>query len=1055
MARAVEMTTFEPLMTDEVEVELGGQRGAPRRGGRFYLNKMFLLGVACTAALVIVVLSIAVASLATHKHETVVACCEPPKASDAQDAPAPGPASGVAPPKASPPASAAKKAGPSPTPGAAGPTPTPSLNVTGGNGTRPGKAPGAAGEGEGEGGDDGGGGGEEEEEDPEAELGTKYAGLYNVYEDGEGSVYLAVDRFEVPFVITALLSKGDAEQFLLHMPATDTDHNWFQFRLGRFNNTVELVQPELEIRVAGASELRAAYTEGVWAGWVRSFSVYKELDLDDGGKAYVIEISNWIGYGMDVVDMGDFAKGRVARVAAFPHNLNFIVEAMGIRDSMLDEESTMPPLTGAGVTFSLGELPEVPMKARRADSRVGFFTSTYTNLDASPDESMRVSLINRWRLEKKDPTAAVSEPIRPITYHVDPTVPERWRPYIKKGVENWQKAFDAAGWPNAIRAVLPGSEDWPADYDAGDIRYSSISWAPALSSTYALGPHDVDPRTGEILNADIVFTHGWIRSWTREYSRQVAPAPGASSAAAYEALWRGAGGAGHARSLRAAHGPSGGHGHAHAHGRAMPPASDPAAFAAWLGAGNGTGGGWERGEARARGPRFRHRGRRLQHRHCERGRDEASPALLRAALLLDGALSSPADEIPEEYIGQALVEVAMHEVGHTLGLRHNFKASTGVPWHRLNDPAFAKQNGISSSVMDYHPANIQSDRSKQGDYYTRTVGVYDVMAISYGYSERDGDGASVRAATLDGTVLQEPPRLKEMLAGRAGDAAYGFSTDEDGPGPDGWDPHTSTWDLSSDPIAYYSDLIALCAAVRGEALQRATKAGGSGPSTPPSSPASAPRWRARGRTSPRGRGAPDPVTPVPPEQQRRALDLILQIATGPALAPLPAEFPRMVTRVGECVGLGIGQYCEGLAAPSPHLSALEMRMAVLRNLLGPARMLRLRDVAWARPADALTIQHVFDRALEATWGKKDAAKFEAPGTPLGRDLAMSFMEFCGRYLKVLPLFDPNAELEAALASTLWAIRSLLASPADPASPFVLSARIKIHQMNLWADQPAR
>jgi hypothetical protein len=107
----------------------------------------------------------------------------------------------------------------------------------------------------------------------------------------------------------------------------------------------------------------------------------------------------------------------------------------------------------------------------------------------------------------------------PITFYVDPTVPERWRAAFKAGVEAWRPAFEAAGHgPKAIRAVLPGEPEWPKDYDAGDIRYSSVSWIPDVDDTFALSPSVVDPRSGEILGSDIIFTHGWVKFWTNYLS---------------------------------------------------------------------------------------------------------------------------------------------------------------------------------------------------------------------------------------------------------------------------------------------------------------------------------------------------------------------------------------------------------------------------------------------------------------------------------------------------------------------------------------------------------
>lgn len=129
--------------------------------------------------------------------------------------------------------------------------------------------------------------------------------------------------------------------------------------------------------------------------------------------------------------------------------------------------------------------------------------STWLNHESQLIDT-RVEVVNRRRIV----------PNQPITYYIDPTVPERWRMAFKKGVEAWKPAFEAAGLgPNAIRGVLPNESAFPSDYRAGDMRYSTISWSVDVDSTFALGPAVVDPRSGEILKSDIIFTHGWLKSW--------------------------------------------------------------------------------------------------------------------------------------------------------------------------------------------------------------------------------------------------------------------------------------------------------------------------------------------------------------------------------------------------------------------------------------------------------------------------------------------------------------------------------------------------------------
>lgn len=131
----------------------------------------------------------------------------------------------------------------------------------------------------------------------------------------------------------------------------------------------------------------------------------------------------------------------------------------------------------------------------------GDLASNYTEMYPSAVEQVdaEVRLIVRKQL--------------PAVYYIDPSVPTKWQGAIKRGVENWQKAFDAAGIPGAVKAVLPSDADFPEDYNAADMRYSTISWSVSTDKVFAIGPATVDPRSGQVLNSDIVFAHGWVHSW--------------------------------------------------------------------------------------------------------------------------------------------------------------------------------------------------------------------------------------------------------------------------------------------------------------------------------------------------------------------------------------------------------------------------------------------------------------------------------------------------------------------------------------------------------------
>ncbi len=165
--------------------------------------------------------------------------------------------------------------------------------------------------------------------------------------------------------------------------------------------------------------------------------------------------------------------------------------------------------------YSMVMLPEKPMQPRLFDERVGYFTTRKMDYGKDEHRAPERRYITRWRLEKKDPNAALSEPVKPIVYWIDPATPVKWRPYLKSGVESWQAAFEAAGFKDAVIAKDAPTPDQDPDWSPEDARYSVIRWLPSTTEN-ASGPHVHDPRSGEILETDIQFYHNVMnlaRNW--------------------------------------------------------------------------------------------------------------------------------------------------------------------------------------------------------------------------------------------------------------------------------------------------------------------------------------------------------------------------------------------------------------------------------------------------------------------------------------------------------------------------------------------------------------
>ena len=365
--------------------------------------------------------------------------------------------------------------------------------------------------------------------------------------------------------------------------------------------------------------------------------------------------------------------------------------------------STTPDPRSLFVSFYYSFMPlPVPMAIRMADERVGFFTVARTDYTTDLNVKPKTHLLKRWRLEKKDSGAAVSEPKEPVVYWLDKNIPEKYRASVMQGVLEWNKAFEKAGFKNALVVKQQQATD---DFNNMDARHTSIRWFTGADVGFAIGPSQADPRTGEILDADIgmsdVFARGARRTVIEDMLR-----------------------------VRS-----------------------------------------NDGEI------------------CEHAQ-EAAEELNYALDLLEARgleLDSPkADALAQAYVK----DIIMHEVGHTLGLRHNFRASTVYDLKQLQDPSFTKLNGIASSVMDYNPFNISPKGEIQGEYVMSTLGAYDYWAIEYGYKQFEAG--------------HEAQGLAQILS-KANQRELQFDTDEDaGFGAmGGIDPMVNRFDLGSDPLAYY------------------------------------------------------------------------------------------------------------------------------------------------------------------------------------------------------------------------------------------------------------
>ena len=396
------------------------------------------------------------------------------------------------------------------------------------------------------------------------------------------------------------------------------------------------------------------------------------------------------------------------------------------------------------VRYSLSQLPNNPaFQPRLADERVGYFVTAFRAPAHSRDSDPFVRYIHRWHLEKREPAAALSAPKEPIVFWIENAVPPEYRQAIWQGIEWWNQAFEQAGFEQAIEVrQMPDDADW----DPADVRYNVVRWSESFAPwALGLGPSRVNPLTGEILDADVILDASVIRYLNQQYQTYVNSSDIEDSATALLQLC----------------------------GR--PLAKN---YLRWLS---------ETQEAApSRGVLPGQPGFNPDQADYCAGMQAAQQTAFGALAINTLGDSFPFREAQENYVNQYLRALTAHEIGHVLGLRHNFLGSTLLPPDQLNNSDITESQGMLSSVMDYFPPNLAAPGQPQGDYFPTRLGPYDNWAIEYGYTPTSGPFAARREL--------------QQIASRAGSPELAYAADEDI--FDFLDPKANAWDLSADPLQY-------------------------------------------------------------------------------------------------------------------------------------------------------------------------------------------------------------------------------------------------------------
>ena len=740
----------------------------------------------------------------------------------------------------------------------------------------------------------------------------KQSGFLTFYKKRE-NLYLEIkpEQLGQPILGVFSLGSGIGSNFILGgMPLwiyTGRDDHLFELR--REGDYVLVLEKNMRFTAPAGSPFEKArdlsYGHSVMAK-------LKIESIHDSTKAMLVDFAPFLV--SDVSDMSEglrsalnkpfrFEKERSALTTVKTFADNAEVEALltyvpndrtNLSLPTISDERYIP-LT---LHYSFSRLPEKPMTPRLADDRTGYFLNVYKDFSLDTHENYWLRYINRWRLEKKDPSAALSEPVKPIVYYIDSTVPERYRKYLKNGVEGWQKAFEAAGFKNAIVAKDPPSD--PA-WDPEDVRYSTIRWIVSSEPSFgAIGPSRVDPRTGEILDADILFEGSIVQRRLGLFRSMNDP----NTLAQYATPWM---------------------------------IDRPA-------------------------------GIRLD-RVCElQGGMMEGAGLAYVGMLLDGTLE-PGSPLEETFIGEMLEHVTMHEVGHTLGLAHNFRSSTSTPAAKLNDRAWTREHGLTSSVMDYASPNLSRDRSKQGDYYGVTAGTCDMWNIRYGY---EPSGA---------TDLEADHAYARKIADQSAEPGHEFSDDSDTYPADALDPRTNIWDLGDDPLQFARDRAALVQGLwkKPEFGERILGPQGEYPSLRRAMDGLIGQYAIAlglavkfvgGQYHHRDHmgqpGARLPLQPVPAARQREALDFLAENAFSRDAFGIPAG---LLDKLGQdrWQHWGIPDAFNRRMDYDLNDKVFAVQNALINALTAPRLMTRLRQAEVHGP-ESFRLTELFDRLTSMTWG---------------------------------------------------------------------------------------
>lgn len=811
--------------------------------------------------------------------------------------------------------------------------------------------------------------------------------MYTLYErKKDNQMYMELPRSftDKKYYIAMTLASGDAYAGL------QSGEMYVYWR--RYDKRLALMQPAIDIRADGDKEATSSVN--------RLFTDTLLLDVPivtigpsggpviDADALFVSNASRFFGYDGNISSSARYGIYSIATAKAFKDNVEIAFEVPSARGNLKK------------LHYSISEIPKsTGYKPRVADQRIGFFTTSYTDLAKYNDRETMVRYINRWHLEKADSSLELSPPKQPLVFYIEHTTPVRYRRWVREGILAWNKAFEKVGISDAIEVYYQDATSGAhMDKDPEDVNYNFVRWLNNNIGT-AIGPSRVNPMTGQILDADIILTDGWIRHYRSQFN-ELLPKIAMEGFGPETLAWL----AEHpnwdprirlaspdvrneisAKIARDARKPFSGHPIASVDttligddeydgliGRTsqingMCLAAEGMSFDMALmkmtlamldedaKAGNSRKKKDDKEDDKEDtkdddGKKGNDDKKDDDDDDDDKKDDDKKKDSKPKGQQLDG--------MPESFVGPLVAHLVAHEVGHTLGLRHNFKASSVYSLAEINSDEVRGKKQLAGSVMDYIGVNIVAD-GLQGDYSMTSIGPYDMWAIEYGYTSGD---------------------TKKILD-RVAEPELAFATDEDTSGPD---PLARRYDFSKDPLDYAKNQGELAVHHRGRLLTDFIEDGDSWDrvrygyeltlSLQTKAVSMMANWIGGAHVYRDKKGDTNgrkPVEVVSADKQRKALQFVVDNSFKDEIFGLTPELVQ---------SMGLDKWLDNRAAFSSeatwpiHDRIMGIQSSALTMVMNPTTLKRVYDneIRVAEDVDSLTLPELLATVTDSVWTELDS-----------------------------------------------------------------------------------